>query len=255
MQKISRFENCVQKFCQTVASYDAKITNIEQIVSSLAARVTTLETMQCPSPVALARQDPGTFLDMVAALQPMGPSGPMAKGRLMTLEIRRVDLILSQAPKMNMHGAPSYNGSHVNNTPLGLRIESITFGKSQIYQPITNPLEFIAKQVPCQPGSYSKQEPSIKTLWPDIEMMVSPMKLTVLSATPKQVSRSANPSHLETGKSENNLRLCGKCWQNSSKFSSLKVMAQVPLLSLHSTPVHKFSASRIEETAFCSCCT
>ena len=38
MQSVSRFENCVQTLSQTVASYDAKITNIEQIVSCLAAR-------------------------------------------------------------------------------------------------------------------------------------------------------------------------------------------------------------------------
>ena len=65
----------------------------------------------------------------------------------------------------------------------------------------------------------------------------------------KQLSRSANPSHLKTWKSENNLRLFGKLWPNSSKFASLKVMAQVPVLSLRSTPVYKFIASRIEETA------
>ena len=77
-----------------------------------------------------------------------------------------------------------------------------------------------------------------------------PMKLTVLSSTPKQLSRSANLSHVKTGVSERHLRLCGECWPNSSRFSSLMVMAKVPSLSLHSTPVHKFSASRIEETAW-----
>ena len=44
MQRKSKFENCVQTLFQTVASHDAKITNFEQIVSSLAARVTTLKT-------------------------------------------------------------------------------------------------------------------------------------------------------------------------------------------------------------------
>ena len=81
------------------------------------------------------------------------------------------------------------------------------------------------------------------------------MKLIVHSATPKHLSRSANSRHLKTGKSENNLCLCGKLWPNSSKFSSLKVMAQVPSLSLRSTPVHKFSASRIEETALENQCS
>ena len=44
MPSVSRFEKCVHTLSDTVASYDAKITNIEQMVSSLAARVTTLET-------------------------------------------------------------------------------------------------------------------------------------------------------------------------------------------------------------------
>ena len=44
MQSVPRFEICVQTLSQTVVSYNAKITNIEQIASSLAARVTILET-------------------------------------------------------------------------------------------------------------------------------------------------------------------------------------------------------------------
>ena len=43
-QSVSRFEICVQTLSQTVASYDANISNIEKMVSGLAARVTTLET-------------------------------------------------------------------------------------------------------------------------------------------------------------------------------------------------------------------
>ena len=44
MQRKSRFESCVQTLSQTVASYYAKVTNIEHIVGSFATRVTTLET-------------------------------------------------------------------------------------------------------------------------------------------------------------------------------------------------------------------
>ena len=40
---------------------------------------------------------------MVTAPQPLGLSGPMAQGHLMTIEIQGVDLILSQAPRVNMH--------------------------------------------------------------------------------------------------------------------------------------------------------
>ena len=65
----------------------------------------------------------------------------------------------------------------------------------------------------------------------------------------KKISRSASPSHLKTAKLENNLRLCGKFCPQSYENSSQKEMIQGPLLSLRSTPVHKFLASRIEETA------
>ena len=44
MQSVPRFENCVQTLSHTVARMMRKITNIEPMVSSLAARVTALET-------------------------------------------------------------------------------------------------------------------------------------------------------------------------------------------------------------------
>ena len=71
--------------------------------------------------------------------------------------------------------------------------------ENQTFQLLIKPSEFIAKQVPCQPDSYLKHEPSVRTLCPDIKMMVSPMKLAVPSAVPKHLSRSANPNHLKTG--------------------------------------------------------
>ena len=105
-------------------------------------------------PLALAaptRQDLGINSDVVTAPQPLGLSGPMAQGHLMTIELRDVDLILSQALRMNMHEVPSFYGSRVNNTTLGLRIGSITFGKSATCQPRTRS-EFTAKQVLCRSG-------------------------------------------------------------------------------------------------------
>ena len=93
----------------------------------------------------------------------------------MTAEIRGVDLILSQAPKMNMHGVPSYYGSHANNTTMGLRFQQ-SLGNPTC-QPTTNLSEFIAKQVLCRPDSYSKQKPNVRSLWPDLKMMVSPYEI------------------------------------------------------------------------------
>ena len=43
IQNAARIENCVQTLAQTVAAQSTKISNIEQIVGSLVARVTSLE--------------------------------------------------------------------------------------------------------------------------------------------------------------------------------------------------------------------
>ena len=137
----------------------------------------------------------------------------------MTVQIRGVDLIRSQAPKMNKHEVPSYYGSCANNTTKGLRSGSIIFGKNPTCQHTTKLSEFIARQVPCRPDLYLKQEPNVRTLWPDIKTMASLMKLTVPSAASKQLSRCVNPNRLKTVRLENNLRLCGENWQiNSSLF-------------------------------------
>ena len=92
-------------------------------------------------------------------------------------------------------------------------------------------------------------------LWTDIKMMVSLLKLTVVSAMPKLLFRFGNPGDLKTGRSESKLRLCGECWPNSSKLSSTMEMTKVPLLSLRSTLVHKFSVSRIGEKAVENLCS
>ena len=80
-----------------------------------------LKRMRRPSPAVPTRQDPGTYLHIVTAPQPLGPLGPMAHGHQMTVEIRVVGMIRSQAPKMNKHEVPFYYGSLANNTTKGLR--------------------------------------------------------------------------------------------------------------------------------------
>ena len=118
-------------------------------------------------PLALAaptRQDLGTYLDRLTTPQLLGLSGDVAQGHLMTMEIRDVGLILYQVLKMNMREVPSYYGSRVN---------------SPTYQTVTNLSEYIAKQVPCRSDSYSKQKPNVRTLCPDIRMMVSTLRLIV----------------------------------------------------------------------------
>ena len=54
----------------------------------------------------------------------------MAHSHLTMTEAQDVDLILSQAPKTNMHEVPSYYIFRVNNTTLELLIGSTTPGKT-----------------------------------------------------------------------------------------------------------------------------
>ena len=128
--------------------------------------------MQLLVPVTQIQQDLGTCLDNVTAPQPLGPSRPMAQGRLMTVEIRGVGLTRSQAPKMNKHKVPFYYGSLANNTTEGLRSGSTIFGKNPTCPPTINLLRFIAKQVLRRAGLYLKYEPNVKTLLLDIKTMV-----------------------------------------------------------------------------------
>ena len=80
-----------------------------------------------------------------------------------------------------------------------LRSGSTIFGKNPTCHQTANLSEFIAKQVLCRPDSNSKQEPNVRTLWPDIKTMASLTKLTVPSASPKQLSRCFNPNRLKLG--------------------------------------------------------
>ena len=156
IQYAARIENCVQTLRQTVAAQSTKITNFEQIVGPCGSRHFFGTKTQLRVPVAQIQQDLGTCLGRVTAPQPLGPSGPIAQGRLMTVEIQGVDLIRSQAPKMNKHEVPSYFGSLPNNTTKGLRSRSMIFGKNPTCQHTTNLSEFIARQVLCRSGSYSR---------------------------------------------------------------------------------------------------
>ena len=171
----------------------------------------------------------------------------MARGHLMTIEIRDEDLIRSQAPKMNMHGVPFYYDSCENNTTKGIRSGSIIFGKNPTCQHSTNLSEFIAKQVLCWSGLFLKHEANVKTLLLDIRMMVSPTQVTVLSAAPVRISLSAIPNQSRTERLENNLRLCGENWLTNSNFSSLIEMMKEHSSSLRSILAHMSSASKIEE--------
>ena len=184
---MSRMDSHITK---TLGDFVTGPTEMEQNFSTLTARQLY--------PVL---QDPGLHSNKLTAPQ---TQGPMAQDHLMTTETQDADLILPQALLMNMREVPSYYDSHVNSTTLELRSGSILFGKGPTYQPTINLSQFIAMQVPCRPDLCLKQELNVKTLLPDIRMMVSPTKLVVLFAKAEPISLSASPSHLKTGKLENN---------------------------------------------------
>ena len=151
MHNAARIEKCVQTVAQTVAAQTTKTTNIEQIVGSLVARVTSLEQNAASgSSSPDSARSWNAYLDIVTAPQPLGPSGPMAQGRLMTVEIRGVGLIRSPVPKMNQHEVPFYWGSRVNSTTLELRTGSIIFWETSNIPAHKKPV-----RIHCKAGSVS----------------------------------------------------------------------------------------------------
>ena len=98
--------------------------------------------------------------------------------------------------------------------------------------------EYIAKQVPFQPDSYSKQEPNVRTLRPGTRMMVHHMQLKPILQFQSQLSLSASPDRLKIEKLEDDLRFFGEL---STKLQEIfpERDAKDFSLSLHLTHVHK----------------
>ena len=110
-----------------MAAQTTKLINIEHIVGSLVARVTSLETNAASGS---SGPDSARSWNMLGQSNGSTPTkSPGSLGHPMTKGIQDVDLILLQALKTNMHGVPSHYDSHVNNSTLELRIGSTTFGK------------------------------------------------------------------------------------------------------------------------------
>ena len=104
VQGFSRFENSILALTQSVASNSLLTVSVRPLFQ-----------------VAVARQDLGTYLEIVMAPQPLGLLGPMAQDHLMTTGTQDADLILSQALMMNMRDVSFYFSSHVNSTTRELQ--------------------------------------------------------------------------------------------------------------------------------------
>ena len=260
------FDNHVKTISEAVAVVTSRITSVEQTVNALVAKMALftaleqnvntlalslhvyarLKQMQPPALAAPTRLDLGLYLDIVLGPQPLGPSGPMAQGHMTTTATQDAGLILSQALKMNMHEVPLCFDFHVNNITREYLPGSKISGQQQTH-PSANLPEYTAKQAPCLPGLYSKQEPNVRTLWPDVRMMVSPAKLIVHCATSEPRFWCVNPSHQRTEKLEDGSHHFGKFSSQSYKKSSLNEMSKVLSLSPHLTSAHKSFAFSIAE--------
>ena len=123
-----------------MAAQTTKITNIEQMVGSLVARVTSLETN-----TASGSSSP----DLARSWNMLGQSnGSTATGSLGSHGPGSSDDNRNIRRRLDTFTSPQDEHAHVSNTTLELRIGSITFEKNQTFQSIIIPSSFIAKQVP-----------------------------------------------------------------------------------------------------------
>ena len=198
-QNEAKIEKSVQTLAQTVRAQTTKITNIEQILGASWLELPFWKQVHPLAPAASTRQDLGMCSDTVTAPQPLGLSGPMAQGHLMTERNTRRRLDTFSSPE----------DEHARSAVL------LQFDCDQYHTGVTNwinseaksnmpaydkPVRLHCKTDPCQSDTYSKQEQNVRTLWSKIKMMVSPTKLIVHFAQAEPISLSAGTSRLKTGK-------------------------------------------------------
>ena len=180
MQNAARIENCVQTLAQTVAAQTTKITSIEQLVGSFVARVTSLETN-----AAYGSSSP----DSARSWNMLGQrNGSKATGSLVSHGPGSCDDSRNTRRRLDTFSSPE--GEHARSAVLlrfpceqyrtGITIWIDNLWENPTSQPTTNLSQFSAKQVPCRPDSYLKQEPNVRTFWPDFQKMVSPCEIKSL---------------------------------------------------------------------------
>ena len=152
------------------------------------------------------------------------PQGPMVQGHLMTIETHDEDSILPQAQKMNNHEVPSYSDSLANKTSKELHSGSIPFGMNLVCWHVTNLLELIAMQAPCQSDSFFETRGKCQ------DFLVR-YKDDGIPKTISPISRS-----------ENSLCRCGESWLTNFQLFFLTQMTKVYSSSPCSILVHKSSA-------------
>ena len=226
----------------------SRITNIEQIVSTFATKMATFAEMEqnvisittriCKIEAGATSASGGSCSasswnllgqsDGSTATGPLGSHGPGSSDDNRNTKRR---LVFSQAQRMNMREVPSIYSFHVNNSTLGCLLVSRSSAQRPTHHLSTSLSEFIPLSL------YLKQEPSVKTLWRDTKMTVSPTKCALHFATSVPKSQSASPSLFRIEKLEDDLHLL-----QSYKTSSQNGMQKILSVSLLLTFVHKSSA-------------
>ena len=144
----------------------------------------------------------------------------------------------------------------MNKSSLECLLGSISSLQRQTYPHPTGLSYFFVKQAPNPRDLYLKQEPNVKTMWHDIRIMVSHMRLIAPFATSSvPPCWCANPSHQRTEKLEDGLHHYGNFWPQSCKKFSLTGMPKVISLSLPLMYDHKSSAFAIAETVLENQCS
>ena len=245
-QSVSRFEICVQTLAQTVASYDAKITNMERIVSSLAARASTLQTNAASDSSGSGSASSWNLLghsDGSTATGSLGSHGPGSSDDNRNAR-RRLDTFSSPEDE------------HARSAVL-LQFPSEQYhaGVSTWFEKFwgtTNASFSKPTRIHCKTGSMSARlvfETRAKSQdFVAARMMVSLMRLIAHFAIPVPISLSANPNRLKIEKLEDDLRLFGESCPPNYKTISLNEMPKTFSLFLHLTHVHKSSAFWIAGT-------
>ena len=156
-----------------------KNTNVEQVVSSLAARVAALETISASASSGSVSASSWNLLGQT--------DGSTATGSLLSHGPGSSDDNRNTRRRLDTFSSPG--DEHARSAVLlHFPCEQIHAGVStwlEKFSATANALSFnkptrlIAKQVPYPPGLCLKHELSVKTLWHDTKMMVPLTKLTV----------------------------------------------------------------------------
>ena len=177
LQNASRIENCVQTLSQTVASKIAKITSVEQIDSSVAARVATLETGAASASSGSGAARSWNLLgqaDGSIAAGCLGP-GPSDENRNTR---RRLDTF-SNPDDENARSAVMLQFP-CEQSHAGVSVWLWKFWATTNVPSFNRFIRIHCKRVSQSATIAFEREPSEKTLWRDTRMMVFFMRLRVL---------------------------------------------------------------------------